>query len=368
MGIYEKLGVRTIINAHGTVTRIGGSLVAPEVIEAMADASRNFVDLNEFHKAAGKYVAKLLGAEACCITCGAAAGLAISTAACIARMNAAARLQLPDTTGLKNEVIVMKCHRILYDQAVRLSGAKFVEVGVTSFTDISQIEAAINDRTAAFFYAAEAEPMRGSIPLKDISPIMKRHKVPIIVDAAAELPPVSNLTRFHREGADLVVFSGGKEVRGPQASGFVLGDAALIEACDACCCPNYGVGRPMKIDKETIAGFVKAIELFIQRDFTAQDTEWSEMSKRMAQQINESGLAEVRLGYPDEPGIQPVNILRVYVRPTAKGAADVQKILLNGNPYIFAGTHQDEVVLNPQCLKAEEVQIVTDRMIEALKQ
>ena len=124
----------------------------------------------------------------------------------------------------------------------------------------------------------------------------------------------------------------------------------------------------MKIDKETIAGFVKAIELFIQRDFTAQDTEWSEMSKRMAQQINESGLAEVRLGYPDEPGIQPVNILRVYVRPTAKGAADVQKILLNGNPYIFAGTHQDEVVLNPQCLKAEEVQIVTDRMIEALKQ
>lgn len=367
MGIYEKLGVKTIINAHGTVTRIGGSLVAPEVIEAMADASKNFVDLNEFHKAAGKHVAALLGAEACCITCGAAAGLAIATAACIAGLDTAARLQLPDTTGLRNEVIVLKCHRILYDQAIRLSGARFVEVGVTSFADISQVEAAINDKTAAFFYAAEAEPMRGSIPLKTLAPILKKHHIPIIVDAAAEIPPIANLKRFHQEGADLVVFSGGKEIRGPQSSGFILGAPNLIEACDSCCCPNYGVGRAMKIDKETIAGFVKAIELFIQRDFAAQDKEWSAMSKKMAQGISQSGLADVRLGYPDEPGIQPVKILRVYAKPKNKTALEVHDILLNEAPSIFVGIRQDEVVLNPQCLKPCEVQVVADRVVEAMQ-
>lgn len=366
MGIYENLGVRPLINAHGTVTRIGGSLMAPEVLEAMAEASRNFVDLNAFHKAAGQHVAKLLGAKACCITCGAAAGLAIASAACIARMDTAARLRLPDTSGLKHEIIVLKCHRILYDQALLLSGARYVEVGVTSSADIRQVEAAINDRTSAFFYAAEAESMRGSIPLRELSPVLKRCGIPIIVDAAAELPPKSNLTRFHQEGADLVVFSGGKEVRGPQSSGFILGDPELIDACDACCCPNYGVGRCMKIDKETIAGLVKAVELFILRDFEAQGKAWSHTSMHMAEEIKKGQLAQIRLGYPDEPGIQPVDILRLYLKPLRKTAQEAQQIMLDGDPRIFAGTRHDELVLNPQCLKDEEVQTVIDGVLRAL--
>ncbi len=366
MSIYEQLGIKTSINAWGTVTKVGGSLMAPEVLKAMAEAGQHYVELNTLHKAAGEHIAKLTGAEACCVTCGAAAGLAIATAACIARMDDAARLQLPDTTGLKNEVLVLKCHRILYDQAVLLSGARFVEVGRTSYAMLREVEAAITDKTAAFFYASEAEPMRGSIPLEQLSPLLKKHGIPIIVDGAAELPPKSNLTRFHRQGADLVVFSGGKELHGPQSSGLILGSKELIKACDACCCPNYGVGRCMKIDKETIAGIVKAVELFMAKDYDEQDRQWTDMSKRMASAIVKAGKATVRLGYPQEPGIQPVQILRVYLTPLEKTAQQVYDALLAMDPQIYTGLSHGELVLNPQCLKEEEVQTVIDGLTAAL--
>ncbi|MEA5016226.1 MAG: aminotransferase class V-fold PLP-dependent enzyme [Candidatus Limiplasma sp.] len=366
MSIYQELGVKTLINAWGTVTKVGGSVMAPEVLEAMVQAGKSYVEISTLHKAAGERIAELVGAEACCITCGAAAGLAISTAACIARMDPAARLQLPDTTGLKNEVLVLKCHRILYDQAVLLSGARFVEVGRTSSAMLEEVEAAITPRTAAFFYASEAEPMRGSIPLDVLSPLLKERGIPIIVDGAAELPPKANLTRFHRQGADLVVFSGGKELRGPQSSGLILGRRDLIEACDACCCPNYGVGRSMKIDKETIAGITKAVELFMTKDEEAQNRLWTQMSHRIAAAVQGTGKATVRLGYPQEPGIQPVDILRVYVTPLEKPAQQVYEALLAMDPQIYTGQSQNELVINPQCLKEEEVDAVVEAFAAAL--
>jgi uncharacterized pyridoxal phosphate-dependent enzyme len=366
MSIYKQLNVKILINALGTVTKVGGSLMAPEVLQAMAEAGEHFVEINTLHKAAGEYIAKLVSAEACCITCGAAAGLAISTAACIARMDAAARLQLPDTVGLKNEVLVLKCHRIMYDQAILLSGAHFVEVGRTSSALLEQVEAAITDRTAAFFFASEAETMRGSIPLNQLSPLLKKHGIPIIVDGAAELPPKSNLTRFHRQGADLVVFSGGKELHGPQSSGLILGRKDLIEACDVCCCPNYGVGRSMKVDKETIAGITKAVELFMAKDYDAQGKQWTDMSTRMASDIGQTGKAAVRLGYPQEPGIQPIDILRVYITPLQKTSQQVYDSLLSMDPQIYTGLSNGELVLNPQCLDEQEVQAVIEGVTAAL--
>ena len=366
MSIYEQLGVKTLINGWGTVTKVGGSVMAPEVLQAMAEAGKSFVEINTLHQAAGQHIARLVGAQGCCITCGAAAGLAIAAAACIARMDVAARLQLPDTTGLKNEILVLKCHRIQYDQAMLLSGARFVEVGRTSSALLEQVEAAITEKTAAFFYASEAETMRGSIPLAEISPLLQKHGIPIIVDSAAELPPKTNLTRFHRQGADLVVFSGGKELRGPQSSGLILGRQDLIQACDACCCPNYGVGRSMKIDKETIAGITKAVELFMAKDYDVQDRLWTDMSKRMAQAIDKTGKAKVRLGYPQEPGIQPVDILRVYVTPLQKDAQQVYDALLAMNPQVYTGLSQGELVINPQCLREEEVAAVSDAFAVAL--
>lgn len=368
MSLYEDLHLKTLINACGTVTRIGGSIMDPAVRQAMVEAGEHFVDMNQLHRAAGRRIAQLVGAEACCITCGADAGLAISAAACMARDNAAYRLRLPDTTGMKNEIIVLKCHRILYDQALLLSGAKLVEVGRTSSALLEEVEHAITERTAAFFYVSEAESLRGSITLSSLSPLLKRHGIPIIVDAAAELPPKSNLTRFHREGADLVVFSGGKQLRGPQSSGLILGRKDLIEACDACCCPNYGIGRCMKIDKETIAGIVKAVELFVAIDEESQKERWSNSSKRMAAIISASGKASVRLGYPQEPGIQPVDILRVYVRPTYLTACQIFEKLLVLDPQIYTDISRDELVLNPQCLQAGEDAIVAQAVVKALEE
>lgn len=366
MNIYQKLGVKTLINGLGTVTKVSGSLMAPEVMEAMAEASKHYVEINALHKAAGEYIAKLLDSEACCITCGAAAGIAISAAAGIAGAHPAKKLQLPDTRGMKDEIIIIKCHRTLYDQALLLSGGKVVEIGATSFALPEQVEEAINERTALFFYAAEAEPMRGSISLPKLMPILKKHNIPVVVDAAAEIPPKSNMTKYQKMGADLVIFSGGKELRGPQSSGLILGRKDLIEACDENCCPNYSIGRAMKIDKETIAGITRAVELFVEKDYDAQMKKWTEMSNFMANELSKNPNAAVRTGYPQEPGIQPADILRVYIKPGNKSSKEIYDSLLALNPQIYTDERGGEIVINPQCLKDSEIETVIKAMMQAL--
>lgn len=366
MSIYEKLGVKTAINAFGTITSIGGSLMAHEIFEAMADAGRHYVDINRFHEAAGAYIARLLKVEACCITCGAAAGVAIATAACMTQGKVDKCLKLPDTSGMKNEVVMLKGHRIPYDQGMCLTGAKIVEVGRTAYTLIEDVESAINENTAMIFYVAEAETMRGSLPFAQVAAVAGRHGIPLLVDAAAEIPPTSNITRFLESGADMVVFSGGKELRGPQSSGLILGKQALINACDRNCCPNYGIGRSMKIDKETIAGIVRAIELFLERDYDAKQREWTAMSEYMAGELQKCPHAAVSTGFPEPPLIQPVNILRVYVRPLRKTAATLHQQLIDRDPQIFTHLHGEKIVINPQCLAQNEMDTVVSAIVELL--
>jgi Selenocysteine synthase [seryl-tRNASer selenium transferase] len=365
MGIYEELGVRPAINAWGTITKIGGSTMAPEVVAAMCEAARNYVDIAAFHTAAGARIAKLLGAEACCVTSGAAAGIAVSAAACMARTDVAKRLQLPDTRGMPNEAIILKCHRTLYDQAISLSGAKVVEVGTASFACPEQVEAALSERTAFFFYAAESETMRGSIDLATLTPMMKERGIPTVVDAAAEIPPKENVLKYLKKGADLVIFSGGKELRGPQSSGLILGCKDLIAACDANCCPNHSIGRPMKVDKESIAGIVKAVELFAAKDYAAQTLAWEDMVHRIVAALRDCPGVEAREGKPTEPGVQPADLLRAFVRPKRMGAADLQRRLIDGEPSVYSGLSGEEVVINPQCLEPNEVPAVIRAIAEA---
>lgn len=367
MDIYSELGVKKIIDAWGTVTMLGGSKMAPEVLDAMRSAAGAYVNMQELHTAAGKRIAELLGVEACCVTCGAAAGLAIATAACMTGTHQSYAYQLPDTTGMKDEVLVLKCHRDLYDQAILLSGAHFVEVGVTSFAFLEQIEDKISDHTAAFFFTSEAEQMRGSVSFREIAALCNRYQVPVIVDSAAELPPVCNVHKYLDEGASLVVFSGGKEIRGPQASGMILGKKELIEACDMNCCPNYGIGRPMKVDKENICGLVKAVELFAKKDYDAQMREWERFVQILYRGLKENKKLELTLGYPIEPGVQPACILRLFVKPLAMDVDELHKKLMNYNPRIYTFKYQDQVVLNPQCLEEEELQTVVDVMNEIVR-
>jgi len=366
MGVYEKLGVKPLINAWGTITRVGGSRMHPDVLEAMKEASLSFVDMHVLHKNAGESIAKLLGVPAACITSGAAAGLAVAAAACMAGSDSSKVLELPDTRSMPSEALVLKSHRMLYDQGLRLSGASFVEVGVTSYASLDQIEAAITDQTAMFFYAAEAVSMRGSLPLEAIARLLKPHGIPIIVDAAAELPPTSNLTAFLDAGADLVVFSGGKELRGPQSSGLILGTQELIDHCDANSFPNYGVGRAMKTDKETMVGLVRAVELFVQRDYDAIRVTWDGMVDRMVTDLGGIESIVIRRGLPTQPGVQPADVARAYIQPLRATASELQARLRDGSTPVASGVEGYELVLNPQCLELDELDPLVAAVKEAL--
>lgn len=365
MTVYSELGVRPLLNAWGTVTRVGGSRMDPRVLAAMTEASGSFVDMGELHAAASAEIARLLGAEAGCVTSGATAGLAIATAACMAGTDVARILALPDAHVERDEVVVLKAHRILYDQAVLLPGARFVEVGVTSAATVEQLMAAVGHRTAMVLYVAEASALRGSVPLREVAAALRGTGVPVVVDAAAELPPRSNLHAFFDDGADLVVFSGGKALRGPQSSGVVLGRPDLVAACCANAFPEYGIGRAMKTDKETIVGLVRAVQLFVEQDDEVELGRWERMTARMVEAIGAHPQCTARRGFPSEPGVQPVGIPRAYLTPSMP-AAELLARLRAGDPAVIASLSGDEVVLNPQCLDDDEVEQVVAAVLDAL--
>lgn len=366
MDIYEELGVKKIINGWGTVTKVSGSLMDPKVLEAMRDASKHYVLVEELHRKAGKRIAELLGVEAACVTAGAAAGIAISAAAAMTLGNKSRALQLPDTSGMHNEALILKCHRTLYDQALPMTGIKVREVGTTSFADIEQIEQAINENTAMFFFAAEAETMRGSVDVTKIIELMHKHNLPVVVDAAAEIPPTSNIRKYLDFGADMVIFSGGKEIRGPQSSGLIIGKEEWIEACNANCCPQYSIGRAMKIDKETIVGLVKAVEIFVSKDYDLELKRWKKITNRIFERMKGTKYADIRTDYPTEPGIQPSNILRVYIKPLRKSARDVYNDLIALPIPVYTHLDKDSLVINPQCLDEDEIEYLCRSIEETL--
>lgn len=368
MGVYSKLGIRPVINARGTLTALGGSVMDPAVLEAMAEASTAFVDMTELQRRAGERIAELLGVEAVCVTAGAAAGMTIATAAFMARDRPEAILALPDTGGLRDQVVVLKCHRILYDQAIRVAGASFVEVGVTSSASIEQVDAAITDRTACLFFAAEASGMRGSLPLSELAACAHAHGVPVLVDAAAELPPPANVRRFLDEGADLVVFSGGKEIGGPQSSGLIVGRTPFIGHCHANSFPNYGIGRGMKTDKETIVGLVTAVELWVRRDYDAVFEQWDAAVATILTGVAGIPGVSAERGFPSEPGIQPTVIPRAYLSHAACPAADLQSALLTRESPVAVGIENGRLAVNPQCLKPDELPVVVAALQDVCRQ
>ncbi len=274
MTIYTELGIAPIINAAGTLTTFGGSLMPPQVTDAMAEASRAFVDMQELHLKAGQRIAVLIGVEAAHICNGAAAGIAIMAAACMAGTDRAKIARLPDTTGMRHTFIVHRSHRNPFDQALRLAGGRFHDIDA----DMAQLQAALQppllDEVAAVYYTFAWFCTGPALSFREVTRMAHAAGVPVIVDAAAEVPPIVNLTQFLDDGADLVVFSGGKAIRGPQSSGMILGRADLVEACRLNDAPHMAIGRPMKVGKEEIAGLVKAVELYVNRDHNAEIAVW----------------------------------------------------------------------------------------------
>ncbi len=280
-GSYERLGVRTFINAVGTLTTFSGSLVRPEVKEAMEQASRSFVRIHELQQKVGERLAELTGAEAAFVTSGASCGLCLATCAATAGDVPERMRQLPDLTGMKDEVIIQGIHRTSYDHAFRMVGVRLVEVDTAE-----EMRRAISGRTAACAYVQSHHTLGGKIGLEEYTQISHGEGLPVILDAAAELPPAENLRRFVGLGVDAVAFSGGKNLRGPQCSGLLLGKRELIRKAYANSSPNNYFARIAKVGKEEIVGLLTAVEVYLALDHEAERAEWHAKLDRIARRLD----------------------------------------------------------------------------------
>jgi L-seryl-tRNA(Ser) seleniumtransferase len=326
---YQKLGVTPFINAAGTYTVLSGSTMPDEVQAAVALASLQPVNILELHEAAGAYLAKRLKCEGALVTSGAAAGLTLGTAACITLGNKPAIISIPtDMAGLKNEVIVQKAHRYDYDHAIRNCGAKFVEVETRE-----QYELAFTDKTVMtqFFNAAED----GKISREDWIRVAHEHNVPCFNDAAADVPPISNLWNYTQMGFDLVTFSGGKGLRGPQCSGLLLGRKDLLEAAKLNNSPNSNtVGRGMKVAKEEIVGLVAAVDWFLSQEDTALEAEFQKRANLIAARVKTLPTVDTKTFIPAVANHVP-HLLITYDQTRIKiSATEVVQKMRQGAPRI----------------------------------
>lgn len=370
---YQRLGVKRIISAASWITVHGGSLMPPAVVEAMEDASHWFVDMHELHEKAGHVIAKLTGAEAGLVTAGSAAGMVLEAAATMAGNDPAKIWQLPDTTGLKNEIVIHRAHRVNYDHNFRAAGAKLVEIGNASTTQEWELEDAINENTAAVAYIFG--PRRGgAIPLPRTVELAHDHDVPVIVDAAAMLPPPENLSRFIDEGADMVSFSGGKGLLGPQSTGILAGRADLIEAAYANGAPNsVSVGRSAKVCKEEIAGIITALEMFVDTDFESVNANWRAQCLSVVDDLKDIPgtrvvLEEARPDYLEASSNfakAVVHFTQDWDGPTIE---QINQMLEDGDPGVRVGLSDvgDALAIYPVNLRSGEEEILAARLREVL--
>jgi uncharacterized pyridoxal phosphate-dependent enzyme len=325
---YQKLGVTPFINAAGTYTVLTASIMPDEVQAAVANAARQPVNLNELHEAAGAYLAKRLRCEAALVTSGAAAALTVGTAACVTAGADPAILSIPtDMNTLKKEVIVQKSHRYGYDHAIRNCGVRFVEVET-----VDQYEQAFSEQTvmAHFFNAGEEHISR-----EDWVRTAHKHGVPCFNDAAADVPPISNLWNYTQMGFDLVTFSGGKGLRGPQCTGLLLGRRDLIEAAKKNNSPNSNtIGRGMKVAKEEIVGLVAAIDWFLAQDDAAMEKEFRSRAERIASRLKDIPTVQTQIFVPPVANHVP-HLLITYDQSRIKiTGAEVMQKMRQGTPRI----------------------------------
>ncbi|MBX9789088.1 MAG: aminotransferase class V-fold PLP-dependent enzyme [Pirellulales bacterium] len=389
--VYEQLGVRPGINAAGTLTRLGGSRMEAEVTAAMAEAARGFVPIDELQAAVGRRIVAATGAQAALVTSGAAAGLTLAAAACLAGCDFARMDRLPDTSGMPNEIVIPRSHRNAYDHALRAAGARLVEVGLAERTRDPQpweIEAAIGPGTVAVAFCVGFSPL----DLASVVTVAHRRGLPVIVDASAALPPRANLRTFIAAGADLVVFSGGKGLRGPQATGILCGRGDLIASAalqmldldflpalwnppkslidrdwlgDGV--PNHGLGRGCKVGKEELVGLAVALERFLELDEDAEIARHTAAAARLAE--GSAGLRGVDVKLAPRAGLWPHVVISIDHERAALGAVELVRKLAAGDPPVFvaqAAADRGVVGLDPFCLAPGEESIVIERLRELL--
>ncbi len=391
--IYRRLGVRTIVNASGPSTRLSGGIMHPDVAQAMVEASQWCVDLGELQGRACELIAEATGAEAGYVTAGAAAALMLATGACLAGLDPARMNRLPDTAGMPDEVIVARSQRNMYDHAVAQAGARLIEVGIPDRfsgagvrdAQIREYEAAISERTAAILFVAQghAEP-----PLQRIVELARRRRVPVIVDAAAQLPPVANLKRFIAEGADLVAFSGGKALGGPQASGILAGrrdliqsaalqqldhdtffdqwspPASLFDKSQLVGLPASGIGRVAKCGKEEIVGLLTALRIFLEQDHEREHKRHLGVCQEITTGLLGIPGGAVTLVENNGKGVPEVH-LSVDRARLGFSAAELIKRLQDSDPSVHVNhgrAREGVIVMGPTCLRDGDIEILIRRV------
>jgi D-glucosaminate-6-phosphate ammonia-lyase len=366
MLVYETLGVKPVINATGTFTALGGSVMPPEVVAAWVEASRHFVDLIELHNRVGERIAKLLGVEAAAVTTGAAGALLLGTAAAVTRGDRKLIPKLPDTSGMRNEVLIQKSHHSCYDNQLTDVGVKLIDV-----TTPAEAERAISERTAMMFFM-NISVDSGQLSREAWVSLARKHKVPTLLDAAADVPPVERIAEYAKTGFDMIAVSGGKAIRGPNDTGLLLGRKDLIEAAKLNANPHCGtIGRMMKVGKEDMVALLAAVERFVKLD---QAAERKEFERRIAV-IEEAlkGIPTVACERIVPPVANHVPHLQVTwdesrVKTTPAKAA---KALADGNPSIrtgrVPGTGDKGLLVSVLTLQGDEEKTVAARLVEVLK-
>lgn len=389
---YEKYGIRRVVNATTSMTRLGGSIASPEVFKAMADASKCFVNIPELQQGAGKIIAEATGAEAGLPTAGATNALLLAAAACIMKGTELEKYdplkpetwtdiiqKLPmHTEGLKTEFIVQKSDRNVYDHAVECAGGRFVEVGTDEGTTEKELDEAFDPKkTAAYYFTVRSS--RNSQPLETVIKIAHKHGVPVIVDAAAETPPKKNLRKYIAKGADLVVISGGKAICGPNNSGILAGRKTLIKLAHLQAYPFHGVGRPAKMSRETIVGLVTALKIYLKHGEKALFKAWEIKAKWMIEQLNKIPGVETQLTFQttieeNEPMV-PIVAVKINEKVFGMSTKELSDKLREGNPSIdtlydvdyIIEDYKDKLTINPEFMLEGDEEIVIQRIKDILK-
>jgi L-seryl-tRNA(Ser) seleniumtransferase len=366
--VYRSIGVRPLINARGTFTIISGSLMLPEVRSAMDAAARQYVHLDELAEAIGARLATLTGAEWGLVTAGCSAGLTHATAACVAGGNPDLHVRIPDLRGFpKDEVIIPKHSRNVYDAAVRVVGTRIVEVN-----SVAELEDALGARTAMIYVLAGTGADQSVLNLKAIAPLAKAKGVPILADAAAEILTIPNV---HLEnGATLVAYSGGKCLRGPQTAGLLLGRKDLVRAAWVHSAPHHGPGRAMKVGKEEAIGMLAAVEMWVKRNHDAEWRQWMSSLDHVAKRL--SAVTGVTTTVTQPNGLSNrTPSLRIWWGPARLGFSGetVARTLLETEPRIALAAArrpgpppETGVTVTPYMMSPGDEHIVGDRLFALL--
>ena len=359
--ILKELGIRTFVNAAGTYTAMTASLMHDEVLETIKQGAKQFAMLDEVQDKVGEKIAELCHAEAATVTAGCWSALVLGTAGVLTGMDMKKVAQLPDVTGMKSEVIVQKGHNIGYVHALTNTGAIIVEIETAQ-----ELEKAINEKTAMMWFLNSYAPM-GKIQHEEWVAIAKKHKIPTMIDMAADVPPVSNLWKYNDLGFDLVCVSGGKAMRGPQSAGILMGKKELIAAARLSAPPRGGnIGRGMKVNKEEVLGMYVALEKYINQDHDAEWKMWESKIDTIAKSVDSIEGVKIEISVPPIANHTPLLFISWDESKVKTSNKDLMLKLRNGSPSIEVMANGTGINITVFMLQEGEEKMVAKRIREEL--